>query len=100
MNIKIIFSMLAAVCASAQTTCPPINFLNAKTVNLNPTNSSHLVLLRQSDGSYTAYEMANASPYGVLRSIPHFEQQFSNCVPRAKSGAAGKASSPAPNAPG
>ena len=100
MNIKIIFPMLAAVCAGAQTTCPPINFLNAKTINLNPTDSSHLVLLRQSDGSYTAYEMANASPYGVLRSIPHFEQQFSNCLPRPTSGAPGKASSPAPNAPG
>ena len=36
----------------------------------------------------------------VLRSIPHFEQQFSNCLPRATSPAAGKASSPAPNAPG
>ena len=100
MSLKIIFPMLAAVCAGAQTMCPPINFLNAKTINLNPTSSSHLVLLRQSDGSYTAFEMANATPYGVLRSIPHFEQQFSNCLPRATSPAAGKVSSPAPNAPG
>jgi uncharacterized protein (TIGR03437 family) len=99
-NIKIILPLLAAVCAGAQTTCPPINFLNAKTINLNPTASSHLMLLRQSDGSYTAFEMANASPYAVLRSIPHFEQQFSNCLPRATSLASGKASSPAPNAPG
>ena len=50
MSLKIIFPMRAAVCAEAQTTCPPINFLNAKTINLNPTASSHLVLLRQSDG--------------------------------------------------
>ena len=100
MNIKIIFPMLAAVCAGAQTTCPPIDFLNAKTINLNPTSSSHLVLLRQSDGSYTAFEVANARPYGVLRSIPHFEQQFSNCLNRATPAAPGTVSSPAPNAPG
>ena len=100
MNLKIIFLLLAAVYAGAQTTCPPINFLNAKTVNLDVTDSSHLTLLRQSDGSYTAFEIANTSPYAVLRTIPHFEQQFSNCLLRATSAAPGKASSPAPNAPG
>src|SRR5580658_798344 len=98
MNIKIILPLLAAVCAGAQTTCPPINFLNAKTINLNPTSSSHLVLLRQSDGSDTAFEVANATPYGVLRSIPHFEQQFSNCLSRVALPAARSVSSAAPNA--
>jgi uncharacterized protein (TIGR03437 family) len=98
--LKIILPFLAALCGSAQTTCPPINFLNAKTVNLNPTNTSHLVVLRQSDGSSTAFEIANTSPYRVLTTIPHFEKQFSNCLPRAMPAAPGKVSSPAPNAPG
>jgi uncharacterized protein (TIGR03437 family) len=98
--LKIIFLVLAAVCAGAQTTCPPINFLSATTVNLDATASSHLVLLRQADGSYTAFEVANASPYGVLRTIPNFQQQFSNCLPAANSATPGRASSPAPNAPG
>ena len=100
MNIKIVVLLLAAVCAGAQTTCPPINFLNATTINLSPTSSSHQVLLRQSDGSYTAFEVANATPYTVLRTIPHFEQQFLSCLGRPASSAPGKASSPAPNAPG
>jgi uncharacterized protein (TIGR03437 family) len=95
LNLKIIFLLLAASYAGAQTTCPPINFLNAKTVNLDVTDSSHLTLLRQSDGSYTAFEMANTSPYAILRSIPHFEQQFSNCLPRPTSHASGKAAPPA-----
>ena len=100
MNFKIIFSLMAALCASAQTTCPPIHFLNAKTVNLDPTNTSHLVILRQSDGSSTAFEMANTSPYRVLATIPHFEKQFSTCLDRAMPAAPGKVSSPASNAPG
>jgi uncharacterized protein (TIGR03437 family) len=89
--LKIIFPMLAAVCAGAQTTCPPINFLNATTVNLDATASSHLTLLRQADGSYTAFEMANTSPYAILKTIPHFEQQFSSCLGRPSSNALAKA---------
>ncbi len=82
MYFKFIAVVVGAICASAQTTCPPIHFLNAKTIELDATSSSHLVAVRQSDGSYTAFEMANASPYTVLRSIPHFEQRFSSCLPR------------------
>jgi uncharacterized protein (TIGR03437 family) len=94
LNLKIILLLLAAVYAGAQTTCPPINFLNAKTVNLDVTDSSHLTLLRQSDGSYTAFEIANTSPYAILRSIPHFERQFSNCLGRQTSTAPAKAAPP------
>ncbi|MGD0296824.1 MAG: FG-GAP-like repeat-containing protein [Bryobacteraceae bacterium] len=92
MNLKIILPLFVAVSASAQSVCPPINFLNATTINLDPTDSSHLVVLRQSDGSYTAFEMANASPYPVLRTIPHFEKVFSNCLPRQGSPSVAKTS--------
>ena len=100
MNLKFISALLAAVCACAQTTCPPINFLNAITVNLDPTDSSHLVLVRQSDGSYTAFEVANAAPYGVLRSIPHFDKVFANCLGCKPFSAPAKATLPANNAQG
>src|SRR5580692_12362938 len=94
MNIKIVFLLFAAVCASAQSVCPPINFLNAKTINLDATDSSHLVALRQSDGSYTAFELANTSPYRVLHTIPHFEKVFSNCLPRQSPAGLAKAAAP------
>lgn len=97
MNVKVIFLLLAATSASAQPACPPIHFLNANTVDLTPTLSSHLVLLRQEDSSYTAYELANASPYRLLRTIPHFEKQFSNCLPRQVSHVSGRAASPQVN---
>lgn len=92
--------LLAGVCASAQPVCPPINFLNAKTINLDATDSSHLVVLRQGDGSYTAFEVADTSPYGVLRTISHFERQFSICQPPKISPASRNASVRAPTAAG
>lgn len=91
MFFKIAFLVLLAVGAGAQSTCPPINFLNAITVDLDVSDSSHLTLLRQVDGSYTAFEMANASPYAILKTIPHFEQQFSKCLGRQASNAMVKA---------
>ena len=32
------------------------------------------VLLRQSNGSYTGYEMADATPYGVLKATPNVSE--------------------------
>jgi uncharacterized protein (TIGR03437 family) len=94
LRLKIIFPLFAAVCASAQPVCPPINFLNATTINMDATDSSHLVALRQSDGSYTAFELANTSPYRVLHTIPHFEKVFSNCLPRQSPAGLAKAAAP------
>jgi hypothetical protein len=50
---------------------------------LAPSPGVHLVLLKQSDGSYTAFELSNTSPYGILRTIPHFEIQLSASSPTA-----------------
>src|SRR2546429_7574808 len=63
----------SAVCAQAQTSCPPVNFQTAVSANLEPSTSSHIVLLRQSNGSYTGYEMTNQSPYRIIRKTQHLQ---------------------------
>jgi len=65
----------------AQSTCPPVNFLMARTVNLKPSATSHVDVVRQSDGSYTGFEAADASPYRVIQTTTHFERQFAACLP-------------------
>jgi uncharacterized protein (TIGR03437 family) len=73
--------VIMAVRVSAQSTCPPVNFLSARTINLKPSATSHIDEVRQSDGSYTGFEVTDASPYRVIRTTPHFEQQFAACLP-------------------
>jgi hypothetical protein len=40
-----------------------------------------MFLLKQSDGSFTGYEVADAPPYGVLNVTPHFHNQLTPCPP-------------------
>jgi uncharacterized protein (TIGR03437 family) len=65
----------------AQSTCIGVNFLSAKTVNLKPSAASHINVVRQNDGSYTGFEVADTSPYRVISITPHFETQFGACLP-------------------
>jgi uncharacterized protein (TIGR03437 family) len=67
--------------ALAQTPCPGVHFLNAITVNLKPTDTSHIDVVRQSDGSYTGFEVSDAAPFRTIATIPHFEKQFAACLP-------------------
>src|SRR5271155_5770017 len=54
---------LAAVCAMGQNNCPSsLNFLTAATVNLKPSPTSHIDVVRQSDGSYTGFASPQATP--------------------------------------
>lgn len=80
-NFLLLLLLLTAICSFGQTTCPAVNFLTGQTVNLQPTPSSHLDLLRQSDGSYTAFEVPNTSPSLVVSTTPHFEKQIVGCLP-------------------
>ena len=75
--------LLAALAASAfaQPNCPSPNFLTAPRVNLKPSATSHVDLVRQSDGSYTGFEVADAVPYRVIQTTPHFERQLAACIP-------------------
>jgi len=64
-----------------QSTCPAVDFLAARTVNLKPSTTSHLDAVRQSDGSYTGFEVTDAAPYRIVQTTPHFERQFAACLP-------------------
>jgi hypothetical protein len=41
--------------------------------------ASHIRLARQSDGSYTGYEIADAAPYGTVSITPDFQNQLTAC---------------------
>jgi len=72
--------ILAGVLAQAQSGCPPVAFQTAIPI-AKPSNSSHLMFVRQSDGSYTAYEMEDAPPYRVLHVTPNFGATLARCLP-------------------
>lgn len=67
--------------ALAQPACPPVNFLETRTVNVAPAATTHIDAIRQADGSYTAFQANNAYPYQVISTIPDFQQQFDACLP-------------------
>jgi hypothetical protein len=61
--------------------CPTVTFPTVSSAGLNSSSSTHRVLLRQKDRSYTAFELSNVPPFNLLRTISHFETQLSPCVP-------------------
>src|SRR5690242_20524669 len=63
----------------AQQACPPATLQAAAEANLVPSASSYQVLLRQDDGSYSAYEITNGAPYQVLSTLPNFQRQLRTC---------------------
>ena len=79
---------LAPLYATAQSACPQVDFLTARAVNLKPSLTTHIDAVRQADGSYTAFEATDAAPYRTVNTTPHFEQQFSACLPRGQSASA------------
>ena len=88
LRLLVRFSTLIAIAAAngqAQTGCPPVSFQLAVTANPTPSSTSHIVLLRQSDGSYTAYEMTNASPYRIIRTTPNYQNLSTACLPKEPS---------------
>ncbi|MGB9455823.1 MAG: FG-GAP-like repeat-containing protein [Bryobacteraceae bacterium] len=78
----VILSFLLSIPLMAQSTCTGVNFLNAKTVNLKPSATSHINVVRQNDGTYTGFEVSDFSPYRIISTTPHFETQFGTCLPR------------------
>jgi uncharacterized protein (TIGR03437 family) len=69
--------------ATAQAGCPAVSFSSVASAALLPTTSTHRVLVKQSDGSFTAFDLSNTLPYGILKVIPHFDKQLRPCVPSA-----------------
>ncbi len=84
---------------AGQSVCSSVNFLIARTVNLKPSATSHINVLREADGSYTGYEVTDASPYRVIATTPHFERQFAACLPHTLPASPARTDSLA-NAPG
>ena len=70
---------LAACIGHAQPACPSVSFQGAASASLKPSLSTHMVVLRQSDGSYTAFELTDASPYRIVRTTEDFQRQFAGC---------------------
>ena len=83
MRIQLAFAMAVALaaCAQAQPGCPAVAFKTAVSANLQPSAASHIVMLRENDGSYTAYEMTNESPYRIVRKTPNYQKQLTACLP-------------------
>src|SRR5579864_152358 len=74
---------MLSISGMAQSTCPEVNLLSARTLNLKPSSTSHIDLSRQNDGSYTGYEVVDAAPYRVIKTTPHFQRQFADCLPHS-----------------
>jgi uncharacterized protein (TIGR03437 family) len=77
----------------AQPLCPSISFVVSHTLSLKPTQYSHIDAVRQSDGSYTGFEVGDVSPYPVYSATPHLERQFAACLPHTLPVAPASASS-------
>jgi len=59
--------------------CVPQLFQTGAFASLTPSGASHQILLRQNDGSYTAFEIPDATPYQALSTTPNFGRQLRNC---------------------
>ncbi len=73
-------SLIGFVATVSSAACP-VSFQTQSAASLTPTASSHIVLLRQSNGSFTGYEVQNAAPFAVLNTIPEFQNQLTLCPP-------------------
>jgi uncharacterized protein (TIGR03437 family) len=56
-----------------------VNFRGAASASLKPSASTHTLLLRQGDESYTAFEMTDASPYRIVRTTHNYQKQLTGC---------------------
>jgi uncharacterized protein (TIGR03437 family) len=83
MHHRLFAALISIGIVAAQSNCPIVSFPSLKSAALLPTPSTHRFLLKQSDGSYTAHEMSNTSPYSTIRTVPHFDRQLSPCLPTA-----------------
>jgi len=73
--------LVAALQALSQNTCLEPNFLTPRTLNLKPSATTHLDVLRQPDGSYTGYELTDAAPYRLISVSKNLERQLAACLP-------------------
>ena len=72
-------ALLCAGAAHAQSGCPAVTFQGAASASLKPSGSTHTVLLRQNDSSYTAFELTDTAPYRIVRTTRNFQKQLTGC---------------------
>ena len=80
---RILLLALFAWNAPADDACPTSlpSLIGSAALAVSPT--ADRVLLRQSNATYTAFEMAGTPPYNILRTIPNFAKQLTTCWPVA-----------------
>ena len=78
-GLALLFALLAGS-LGAQSPCPTVNFLLAKSVGLKPSPKSHTFVVQQNDRSFIGYELADSPPRGIIRTTPHMEKQFADCL--------------------
>ena len=72
----------------AQPGCPAAQFQGTVSTPAAPSSSSHIVVARQPGGTYTAYEITNASPYRIIRATLDYAATLDACLPHRGSGPA------------
>ena len=77
---------LAAVLAQAQPSCAAVAFQGAASANLKPSATTHILLLKQTDSSYTAFELTDAAPYRIVRATRNFQKRLTGCPGRPVQG--------------
>lgn len=83
MGHRVLFLTLLAWSAHASDACPASFPTPVRSAALALSPTTHRVLLRESNASYTAVETANSPPYNVIRTIPNFARQLTTCWPAA-----------------
>ena len=73
--------LFATLPAFPQITCLEPNFLTPRTLDLKPSPTTHLDVLRQPDGSYTGFELADAAPYRLISVSKNLERPLAACLP-------------------
>jgi uncharacterized protein (TIGR03437 family) len=80
MSLRITASFaLAGVLVQAQSGCPAVTFQGAASANLKPSSTTHIKLLKQTDSSYSAFELSDAAPYRIVRATRNFQKQLTGC---------------------
>jgi hypothetical protein len=97
MRFAVLISLLAigAQITIAQSGCPDVHFKTVSSGTLAPTATMEFNVVRQSDGSYTAFERTTVAPYSVLSSTAQFENSLTACLPSAPPTVAPAATAPA-----
>lgn len=76
--ISIFFAF--ASCAYAHPApCPTVQFRSVVSASLTPSPTTRLNLVRQHNGSYTAYETTNTAPYTLQSASRDFAEQLTSC---------------------